>query len=193
MNTLDADAQLSSNGSGAALFVDTCRVRADVFCEHGSILTRCLPTLQAARTRCKPRGFPVSTESAMASHPSAERLLAFAASATAGHRAPVVTWLDLRRRMGVSAAVLANWKRRGLSKEGAIAAEREFGCSVDYLLTGNHPELSPLALALARHLDRVADDVNTHEHAYAAAVAVIDAIAAKYTNMVAAQQHAQHE
>jgi hypothetical protein len=39
--------------------------------------------------------------------------------------------------------------------------------------------LSPLALQLAQHLDRVAQDADTHAAAYAAASAVIDALTTK--------------
>jgi transcriptional regulator with XRE-family HTH domain len=42
-----------------------------------------------------------------------------------------------------------------------------------------HAALSPLALLLAAHLDHTAHDETTHIAAYAAATAVIDALAAK--------------
>jgi transcriptional regulator with XRE-family HTH domain len=42
-----------------------------------------------------------------------------------------------------------------------------------------HMKLSPLALLLATHLDRTAQDEATHTAAYAAATAVIDALAAR--------------
>lgn len=38
--------------------------------------------------------------------------------------------------MGVTPAVMSNWKARGISKEGALAAEAKFGCSAHWLLTG---------------------------------------------------------
>jgi hypothetical protein len=41
-----------------------------------------------------------------------------------------------------------------------------------------HAGLSPLAVLLGAHLDRVAQDETTHTAAYAAAVAVIDSLAA---------------
>lgn len=35
---------------------------------------------------------------------------------------------------------MTNWKKRGISKEGAITAEQELGCSVNWVLTGEGAE-----------------------------------------------------
>lgn len=55
---------------------------------------------------------------------------------------------------------------------------RAFGIEPWELLRPNgHAKLSPLALQLATHLDRTAHDEAAHTAAYAAATAVIDALA----------------
>lgn len=55
---------------------------------------------------------------------------------------------------------------------------RAFGLEAWELLRPNgHTQLSPLALQLASHLDRMAQNEATHTAAYAAAMAVIDALA----------------
>jgi transcriptional regulator with XRE-family HTH domain len=55
---------------------------------------------------------------------------------------------------------------------------RAFGIEPWELLRPNgHAKLSPLALQLATHLDRSAQDEATHTAAFAAATAVIDALA----------------
>jgi transcriptional regulator with XRE-family HTH domain len=57
---------------------------------------------------------------------------------------------------------------------------RAFGVEPWELLRPHGPDmLSPLALLLARHLDRSAGDEQAHTAAYAAAIAVIDALAAQ--------------
>ena len=55
---------------------------------------------------------------------------------TKGDASPVRELPDLIVRLDISPQVLTNWKRRGVSKEGAIKAEAEFGCSVQYVLEG---------------------------------------------------------
>jgi transcriptional regulator with XRE-family HTH domain len=56
---------------------------------------------------------------------------------------------------------------------------RAFGVEPWELLRSHgHAALSPLALLLAAHLDRTAQDETTHTAAFAAATAVIDALAA---------------
>ncbi len=113
-----------------------------------------------------------------ATHPSMQRLLDAARVATAADRHPVETWAHLRERMGQSSGAFANWKTRGISKEGAIAAEQLFGCTVQYVMTGEVAlELSPLGRALAQHLDKVTNgDADLRVAAYAAALAVIDVV-----------------
>jgi transcriptional regulator with XRE-family HTH domain len=57
---------------------------------------------------------------------------------------------------------------------------RAFGIEPWELLRPNgHAKLSPLALLLATHLDRSANDEATHMAAFAAATAVIDALATR--------------
>jgi hypothetical protein len=60
----------------------------------------------------------------------------YSKEATAGSRDPVVNFATLARRLGVSSAVMTNWKARGISKEGALAAEGIFGCSATWVLEG---------------------------------------------------------
>lgn len=48
----------------------------------------------------------------------------------------------------------------------------------EMLRTHGHADLSPLALLLAAHLDRTAQDEGTHTAAFAAAAAIIDTLAA---------------
>lgn len=72
-------------------------------------------------------------------HPSFERLLECAREATArmpaGRR--VVHAGDLKEALKVSSATLTNWKsERGVSRDGALAAERKFGCSAQWILEG---------------------------------------------------------
>lgn len=69
-------------------------------------------------------------------HESTHRLLEYAKTATANSRDPILSFKDLGDRLGVTSAVMSNWKARGVSKAGAIAAEREFGCSADFILRG---------------------------------------------------------
>lgn len=69
-------------------------------------------------------------------HPSVERLLEFAKSRTAGTNDPVTSFNALAVRLDISLATLTNWKSRGISKDGALDAEREFGCMATWLLDG---------------------------------------------------------
>lgn len=69
-------------------------------------------------------------------HPSMQRLLDAAHAATAASRSPVRTWADLLKRLNVTDQVFTNWKRRGLSKDGAIEAGAVFGVDAHFLLTG---------------------------------------------------------
>ena len=56
-----------------------------------------------------------------------------------------------------------------------------------------HAALSPLALMLATHLDRTAHDEAGHRAAYAAAIAVIDALAAPATAAAGADEELEDE
>lgn len=69
-------------------------------------------------------------------HPSVARLLDFAKSSTAATNDPVTSYNALAVRLDISLATLTNWKSRGISKDGALDAEREFGCLATWLLDG---------------------------------------------------------
>jgi len=69
-------------------------------------------------------------------HESTKRLLDFARAVTADEPTPVRDFADLQVRMDISSGVMSNWKRRGVSKDGAISAEQIFGCSVQWILEG---------------------------------------------------------
>lgn len=69
-------------------------------------------------------------------HESMKRLLDYARSAPGPTGKAVRGFADIGAAMGVSSAVLSNWKARGLSKDGALKAEAAFGCSAQWLLSG---------------------------------------------------------
>ena len=73
-------------------------------------------------------------------HPSVSRLLDYARKKTRGAAHQVDDFAALQVLLQASSATLTNWKRRGMSKEGAIRAERELGCSANWLLTGEGDE-----------------------------------------------------
>lgn len=73
-------------------------------------------------------------------HASVARLLDYARRKTAGTPDPVSGFPGLQVRLQISSAALTNWKARGVSKDGAIRAEQEFGCSVNWVLTGEGNE-----------------------------------------------------
>jgi hypothetical protein len=87
-------------------------------------------------------------------HESMTRLLGYAMEATAASKAPVRDWSDLLARLNVSAGAFSNWKRRGISLDGAVAAEREFGCYASWLLDGGSTsgQLPSDVLNAMRHL-----------------------------------------
>ncbi|MGJ3704612.1 LexA family transcriptional regulator [Variovorax sp. AFSI2.2] len=68
------------------------------------------------------------------------RLLDYARKKTKGAAHQVSDFAALQVLLQVSSATLTNWKSRGMSKEGAIRAERELGCSANWLLTGEGDE-----------------------------------------------------
>jgi len=78
-----------------------------------------------------------------APHPSFQRLLACARAASA-HRAPenrIKTVKDLQVALGWTPQRTTNMKSRGVSKEGAIQAERMFSCPPSFVLDGmNAPD-----------------------------------------------------
>lgn len=70
-------------------------------------------------------------------HASMQRLLAAACAATSANtRDAVHGYGDLVRSMSESAAVITNWKRRGVSKAGAIKAGRLYDCDPAWILFG---------------------------------------------------------
>lgn len=72
-------------------------------------------------------------------HDSMARLFEWATDKGALDGQGVREWADLRRVLDVSDGRLTNWKRRGISKEGALLAHRLFGCDPNWLLTGEGP------------------------------------------------------
>lgn len=72
-------------------------------------------------------------------HDSIKRLLAAARQATRDTAAPVTDFKTLGRHMEVSPQTITNWKDRGVSRDGAIKAERLYRVSVDWVLTGQNP------------------------------------------------------
>jgi phage repressor protein C with HTH and peptisase S24 domain len=73
-------------------------------------------------------------------HPSVTRLLNYARKKSERTVNVVKDFAELQVRLQVSSATMTNWKKRGVSKEGAISAEQEFGCSVNWVLTGEGAE-----------------------------------------------------
>jgi len=69
-------------------------------------------------------------------HDSMRRLLQFVRAATRDTAHPVLDFAGIGHRMDKTSAVMTNWKKRGISKDGAIEAERLFGCSARWVLTG---------------------------------------------------------
>lgn len=73
-------------------------------------------------------------------HESVSRLLDYARKKSAGFAKPGNDFARLQVLLQISSATLTNWKSRGISKEGAIRAERELGCSANWILTGEGDE-----------------------------------------------------
>ncbi|MDQ0068983.1 phage repressor protein C with HTH and peptisase S24 domain [Variovorax boronicumulans] len=73
-------------------------------------------------------------------HESVSRLLDYARKKSSEFAKPGNDFGRLQVLLQVSSATLTNWKSRGVSKEGAIRAERELGCSANWILTGEGDE-----------------------------------------------------
>lgn len=73
-------------------------------------------------------------------HPTVIRLLDYARKATKGSPKAVSDFVDLQGLLDVTSAVMTNWKSRGVSKDGALKAERMLGCAANWLLTGEGDE-----------------------------------------------------
>lgn len=103
-------------------------------------------------------------------HPSATRLLEGVRQATA-HLPPsrqIATYLQIRHALGLAAAVISNWKARGVSESGALAAEERWGVPATWILTGAAPPR--WATAAASHdLDPVVTALDALQQALAAA------------------------
>jgi hypothetical protein len=69
-------------------------------------------------------------------HPSYVRLMEAAKKATAGTSQPISRPSQLARAMNESPQRIHNWQERGVSKEGAIKAEKLYGVSVNHILEG---------------------------------------------------------
>lgn len=87
-------------------------------------------------------------------HESAKRLLDGAREATVQASDRVHDFADISRRLSVSSATMTNWKKRGVSKEGALAAERAFNINAHWVLTGegnplNNRQVLDRAVSLA--------------------------------------------
>lgn len=97
---------------------------------YSNVNTTCINTLLSAATL---PGMTLPTE-----HPSFVRLLESARRATSHLRGPqqVRSESDLRGAMGISPQTANNWKRRGVSQEGALHAQRQFGTSAIWLMDG---------------------------------------------------------
>lgn len=69
-------------------------------------------------------------------HASVSRLIEWALNKSEANPRPAESIQDLQVRLGVSSATFTNWKTRGVSKQGALDAAREFGCSTTWLMHG---------------------------------------------------------
>lgn len=96
--------------------------------------------MSSVNAACIPRRAAALTLEGM--HDSMRRLLDYARRATEAKRPAerVHEFADIGRRMNVSSAVLTNWKARGISKDGALDAQRAFGCNAWWLLDGTAPQ-----------------------------------------------------
>lgn len=76
-------------------------------------------------------------------HQSVIRLLDYAREKTKGSRNHITDFVQLQALLETSSGTMTNWKSRGVSKEGALRAEKELGCSANWLLTGEGDEDAP--------------------------------------------------
>ena len=86
-------------------------------------------------------------------HPSVAGL--YEAARLRGHDAPAV----VARALNVSAQRLQNWEERGISKEGALAAQRLYGADANELLEGR---FKPMA---TKSRDRIEDPASAPRQA----------------------------
>lgn len=52
---------------------------------------------------------------------------------------------DISRDLNVGASTVANWVKRGVSKEGALAAAAKYDCDANYILNGVQPDTPSIA------------------------------------------------
>lgn len=74
-------------------------------------------------------------------HPSIASL--YAAAKLRGHESPAM----VARALNISAQRLQNWEERGISKEGALAAQKLYGADANALLDGEFKPPAPRASA----------------------------------------------
>ncbi len=86
------------------------------------------------------------------SHPTFERLMAFAIERTRGTRDEIKSISDLALALSASIATVSNWSRRGVSQPGAITAELKFGCSASYILHGELMDIEATPKTLGERL-----------------------------------------
>lgn len=65
-----------------------------------------------------------------------KRLLDFAKKATKGKTDAIHDFRALGLALEESSATITNWKSRGVSRDGALKAERIFGCAASWVLDG---------------------------------------------------------
>jgi transcriptional regulator with XRE-family HTH domain len=109
-------------------------------------------------------------------------ILAMNLRALMAARPDLDTLPKITARSGVSNGTLDRIRRAVVSTrvDELEKLGRAFGVeSWELLRPHGHAKLSPLALLLAAHLDRTAQDGPVHMAAFAAATAVIDALAAR--------------
>lgn len=93
-------------------------------------------------------------------HPSMSRLLKHSSGKGEDDPGAEIALREIGERLRVTPAVMTNWKARGISKAGAIAAGAAFNCSSSWVLTGdgepgsalNHQERSERALGATEAL-----------------------------------------
>ena len=99
-------------------------------------------------------------------HESVVRLLQAAQAATAdlGPARRVDSEAKLRKHLNISSGTFTNWKARGVSKDGLLAAEKKYGRSASWIQTGTdgpcvfpqHPHaglsINPVAQEVSQHL-----------------------------------------
>lgn len=97
----------------------------------------CIPAVNGACINASLTGATIAVVSEP--HDSYTRLFSAAQAATIGKRERVDSQSTLARAMTVSQQTVHNWRERGVSRDGALAAQRVFGISATFILTGKAP------------------------------------------------------